>query len=372
MSKSLPMIKPYDPHASCPVPTDVMQAQLEQSIEAGPSMVLWDLLGACNLRCPSCPTGVHPKLNPRGMVDDEAFYATLDKLREEFGPRQQLSFYNWSEAFLHPKIVEYSAAAAEREFHLHLSTNGQILRDPEGVAQAGAKTIRFSISGVTQEIYEVGHRGGRIDRVIDNMRRLADALRSTGSRTRVHIYFLKYRHNLHEEAPARALAESLGFGFQTNWAYLMPIDHIIDYVEGQLDETTRDFTDRYIVPTTDRAVAATQPLRHRPCTLIDQLTLDFRSEILLCCGTYETATSSIGSYFDLDWPEIQRRRYGHRLCRKCMHYGVHVLGPYFDDPELRSEIDAIARASLADSPAARVLNHAGVSLPVLSTPGPAG
>src|SRR5204863_5847034 len=109
----------------------------------------------------------------------------------------------------------------------HLSSNLNHLKNPEALLSAGAKTFRISLSGFTQPVYERGHRGGDIEKVKKNMIRLGEAHKATGSRTRIHVYFHKYRHNVHELPLMETFARDLGFKFISDWAYLMPLEKLI-------------------------------------------------------------------------------------------------------------------------------------------------
>jgi hypothetical protein len=287
----------------------------------------------------------------------------LEKLQRDTACRQ-LHFYNWTEPLIHPRIAEYCRAASGAGFHVHLSSNLNVLRDPDALLAAGIKTIRVSLSGFTQPVYERGHRGGRIERVKENMRRLSDARRATGSATRIHVYYHKYRYNLHEVAPIRALAKALGFDVIVTWAYLMPLENVLGCIEGELDPRDLAFADASIVPSVASAIEIAQPHRARRCELIDQLVLDFQGNAILCCAVYDHAATTIGRYLDLDWPEIQARRYGHRVCDRCMHYGVHVLGTYFGVPELVQAMERRADEEMAAGPPAPT--GVQVALPVLA------
>lgn len=302
--------------------------------------------------------------NPKGLISKQLFHQVLNKLSREF-PKWQLHFYNWTEPLIHPRIVEFCQSAAEAGFHLHLSSNLNHLRDPEGIIAAGAKTLRISLSGFTQPMYSQGHRGGDVEQVKANMVRLSEAKKSTGARTRVHVYFHKYRHNLHEAPLMEQFARDLGFDFVSDWAYLMPVEKLIDLVEGTLPESERAFAEDCIVPAVEDAVAAMQPYRSRPCELIDQLVLDFQGRVSLCCAVYDASRNFIGQYLDLDWSEIQQRKYGHRSCDKCMHYAAHVLYPHLSKPDLRPIMERLSQEQIENPP---VKSPRGpIRLPVLGT-----
>jgi len=286
--------------------------------------------------------------NAKGMITDELFHRILKKLTDEF-PRSQLHFYNWTEPLIHPRINLYCKAAADAGFHLHLSSNLNFLKDEKSLLTAGVKTIRISLSGFTQSIYEQGHRGGNIEKVKANMRRLSAARAATRSRTKVHVYYHKYRHNLHEMPLMEAYAKELGFEFIADWAFLMPVEKLLAYADGIGEEDHRRFAAEAIVPDPRDALAIMQPHAHQPCTLIDQLVLDHLGNVTLCCAVYDAKATTVGHYLDMSWADLQRRKYGHGSCGRCMHYGAHVLYTHFHQPELRQSMLALADSQMMDA-----------------------
>jgi MoaA/NifB/PqqE/SkfB family radical SAM enzyme len=336
-----------------------------------PSLILWDLVGSCNLRCPSCPMGNMRSSEGKGFMADELFHAILRKLQSDFTCRQ-LHFYNWTEPLLHPRIGGLCREAADAGFHVHLSSNLNYLKDAEGILASGIKTFRISLSGFTQDTYRVGHRGGDIEKVKANMRTLADASRITQSRTRIHVYFHKYRHNLHEMAAMEAFSRGLGFDFQANWAYLMPLEKVLGYVEAMIGEDERAFVENHIVPPVNEALrlareaggceTAAREAGGQRCELIEQLVLDHRGRAMLCCATFDTTVNVIGDYLQLDWSELQRRRYAHAMCGRCTAIGAHTLFTNFAHPVLREKIANAADAAIASGGPERPVS---IRLPIL-------
>ncbi len=337
--------------------------RLDASVRAGPRLILWDLVGSCNLRCPSCPVGTMQGTNPKGLIDDQLFDAILAKLGRDF-PRWQLHFYNWTEPLIHPSINRFCRAAADAGFHLHLSSNLNHLKDPEGLMASGMKTFRISLSGFTQEVYGIGHRGGKIEKVKENMRRLSEAKRAVGSRTRIHVYYHKYRHNLDELEPMRALAAELGFEFCADWAFLMPVEKLVQYMDGTLDDEERAFADRSIVPRVSDAIEAMLPERDAGCELIDQLAIDFQGNVVLCCAVYDGRRNFIGRYLDTTWADLQAAKYAHQTCVTCSKHAAHVLYTHFTKPELVQRMRELVERQLADPPP--IGRRGSIPLPVLN------
>jgi MoaA/NifB/PqqE/SkfB family radical SAM enzyme len=65
-----------------------------------------DVLGSCNLKCPSCPVGNFKEVkNPTGFMSPELLREILSKALNEY----KISFiylYNWTEPLLHPQLPE--------------------------------------------------------------------------------------------------------------------------------------------------------------------------------------------------------------------------------------------------------------------------
>jgi hypothetical protein len=125
----------------------------------------------------------------------------------------------------------------------------------------------------------------------------------------------------------RAFAEGLGYGFQAAWAYMMPVEKILTYVDPSAPETvltTDDHAvmDRLALPT-EEAVALTRTHGVSRCDLQDEfMAIDVKGDVYLCCATSARATNRIGPYLDLPLAEIQAMKRRHRLCGPCMANGL--------------------------------------------------
>src|SRR3954467_8278947 len=91
--------------------------------EKPPFVLDVDIVGTCNLRCPSCPVGNSPELRTRsGTMPLELLEAILDKAMGECR-LTYVGLFNWTEPFLHPRLPEMIAAVRSRQLPCALSTN---------------------------------------------------------------------------------------------------------------------------------------------------------------------------------------------------------------------------------------------------------
>lgn len=287
-----------------------------------------DVVGACNLRCPSCPQGNSEGYRPtHGHMEPELLAEIIAKAKTE-SLVSDISLFSWGEPLLHPRIHELVGCVRDAGITCHLSSNLNLLPDGDAIMAANPTSFKISVSGFTQEIYGYSHRGGNIERVKKHMVELAEAKRRTNSKTRIFVNYHRYRHNLKEESLMREFAAGLGFGFQPVWALMFPLEKILGMHTGSskvsLTVEDQELIGRLVLPPRESLVV-TQQYRTQPCALRDsQLTLNFQGQVQLCCGIFDSDKFSIGNYLDLPLVEIQRLRETHEMCGICQHHGAHV------------------------------------------------
>lgn len=309
--------------------------------------VIIDIVGTCNLRCPSCPNGNSPKKNPAGVMSLEVFKKILEKLAKE-QPGATVAFYNWGESFLHPQITEFIKAIHSCGFRSQLSTNLNLLpANLEEFASANPGGITISLSGFTQKIYEIGHRGGNIEIVKKNMRKLSSALAETKASTEVTVFYHKYRHNLHEVELMKNFAQSLGFSFGADWAYYMPIEGVKAYIEGNLPQVDVDFIEKTLALNIKKAVVAAQSFPNEPCLFpTTQLTIDWRGQVQLCCAIYDSKRFSLGYYLDIPSEIIEEKLKNHPFCRECKKDGLHIYVSWYGNKKIRPIYEKIVQEEI--------------------------
>src|SRR5262249_24551182 len=152
-----------------------------------------DVIGSCNLRCPSCPVGNMGPLDESRVMPKEMFQRIVDKAFDEFGIRS-VSLFNWTEPLLHPQLADFIRIVKSKGMYCLVSSNLNVMRNIDEVLKAGPDWFRISLSGFTQEIYGRTHKAGKIERVKENMRLLAEAKKRVGARrTMIKVYYHKYR-----------------------------------------------------------------------------------------------------------------------------------------------------------------------------------
>jgi len=270
---------------------------------------------------------------------------TLDRILEKATREcvvQWVSLFNWTEPLLHPDIANMVRVVKKHGAPISLSSNLNVLRNPEELLSANPDFLRISLSGFTQGVYERGHRDGDIEEVKKNMIELARAKSRVGSTTVVEVFFHKYNYNLHEIEPMKSFSEGLGFLFTSYLAQIYPVERIIAIAKGSITDADREVLDALALPL-DQALSFTAAKGFSGCTLLDdQVAIDVRGNVTICCAASMDRSNTVGNFLETPLAEIQRLRNQHSLCGSCMELGVP------DYLKSQPEFERIAASFLAD------------------------
>jgi MoaA/NifB/PqqE/SkfB family radical SAM enzyme len=197
-----------------------------------PYILTIDPSDICQLRCPTCPTGIEAE-SRKGKTAEEAIYRSersmltgdlFDSLLDEVGEYLFLIlFYNYGEPLLNRNLPAFirkaSALNIETETHTNLSLplSDQYIED---LLTSGLNHLYASIDGFTQPIYEIHRVGGNIELVKNNFVKLAAARDRLRSKTVIHYNYLVFSFNEHEVPEARTFAKALGIEFHTRDAFV--------------------------------------------------------------------------------------------------------------------------------------------------------
>lgn len=306
-----------------------------------------DIVGGCNLRCPSCPVGNMSEPTPKGLMDKGLFEAIVRKARREHGIRG-IGLFNWAEPFLHPELPEFVRIVKRQGLYCSVSSNFNLVRNLDELVQAGLDALRISVSGFTQESYKNTHVRGNIERVKQNMRLMSETLkRHKKARTAVSVFYHKYVHNLAEMEQMRSYVRELGFAWEEKWAHYMPLEKMFQLLEGKLSSEENDFvTNRLALPLREAVAAAERLEGHQRCTLLeDQIVLDHLGNVNLCCVTY-SEKNQLGAFLDLSREALEQAKSNHPTCTRCLKNNLHLYFTYH--PDLMATYDELAQAKIRD------------------------
>lgn len=239
-----------------------------------PTTLVLEPTNLCNLNCPFCMVGVHNEYNkkhksaahnfitrPKGFITG----ATLNKVIKEaslFGIKK-IQFHFQGEPLMHKRYVPMVIKLKKAGFYVQFFTNGLLLT-PNAVnrlVMAGVDLIRFSIDGLTQDVYEKNRVGGDCKKAFDNLQKMVR--RAKGSKTKIEWQLIVLSNNEHQIAEAVALSKKIGV---------------------KLFLKTYAVTDKSLVPKNKKYI---RKLVDKPCTTIyRQFCVYWNGDIVPCC--YDT------------------------------------------------------------------------------------
>lgn len=240
----------------------------------------------------------------------------------------RVGLFNWTEPLLHPDLPAMVRTVRARGNRVELSSNLNRLPDPEALMAAAPDYFRVSVSGFEQATYRRAHRNGDIEVVKENMLRLAIARQESNAQTHLDVLFHRYSYNREDEASMRWFSEKLGYSFGACWAMYMPAEKILAMVGEDVRTITVTDEDRAVASTLSieiqQALAVARADASQSCALLEQqLVLDVKGDVYLCCGSTTSPFNRIGSYLHLSLAEIQAHKREKPLCGPCMKHGIH-------------------------------------------------
>jgi MoaA/NifB/PqqE/SkfB family radical SAM enzyme len=216
----------------------------EVLVRSHPYYLVLDPTSHCQLRCPSCPTGVENasrktggtvRFRERTMLDAGVYDGLLDELGDYLF---LIMFYNWGEPLLNrnlPALIRKARArdiCAEIHSNLSLKLSDEYIED---LLTSGIDLIAGSIDGFSQETYETYRRGGRFETAKRNLERLVTKRDQLGLKTEIIWNFLVFAFNEHEIEATRRYCEDIGATFNQREAFITDPDWLPSYRKRELD-----------------------------------------------------------------------------------------------------------------------------------------
>lgn len=280
-----------------------------------------DVVGTCNLRCPTCPVGNSPRdERPIGFMSLDMFERIIAKIKREAPvPFPSISLYNWGEPLLHPDLPAMIGLLRREGMRACLSSNLNIKRGLEDVIAANPDELKISLSGFSEATYGRTHVRGNIDLVKSNMRLLRDLRQKHQAGTRIWVGHHLYRSNLHEADSVRKFCGELGFEYYPIQAYYMPLERLSELIDGRPNPADSGIVADLLVSPIERHDRAAGSRSGRyDCELrFNQTVINHDGTVALCCSVYDRPNMLGVTFLGTPLSEIERLKYRHSFCNTC-------------------------------------------------------
>lgn len=304
-----------------------------------------DILGSCNLKCPSCPHSIIETEVPKGSMTIETFKSVFDKIIKETPSISHISLYSWGEPFLHPyldKIIDY---VHEKNVAVALSSNLSIKFSDriERIIKADPDYLKVSLSGFYPQAYNNTHTGGDINLVKKNLILIRSLLDKYKAKTLIDINYHLYKDNSGDNIKQmQKFADDLGFIISKTYALVMPLERVISHLEGNPDSQTKKLEKNLLV-TIDEGIKASSKflLPKKTCPFREnQININSDLTVPVCCVVWERDKNVVAQNFlktNLD--KINKNKKQVSLCNKCMDLNLPEYNMGFN----KKDWDAFAK-----------------------------
>ena len=194
----------------------------------------------CNLRCPECPSGLRAFSRSTGRLDSSLFQSIIDQISNHL---VYLTLYFQGEPYLNREFLDMVSYASKRNIYTATSTNAHFLdeRNARKTVESGLDRLIISIDGLTQTTYQIYRVGGKLNKVIQNTKKVISWKRKLNSSKPYIIFqFLVIKSNEHEVPKVYQLAKALGVD-----AVALKTAQIYDYKNGSPLIPLRESYSRY-------------------------------------------------------------------------------------------------------------------------------
>jgi MoaA/NifB/PqqE/SkfB family radical SAM enzyme len=293
-----------------------------------------DIVGSCNLTCPSCAVGNYAAQMPKGVMKLDTYKLIVEKIIAEHpDERIFIDLYNWGEAVLHKQLPDIIRYTKGRGIGVGISSNLNVFPNMREVVRAAPTYLRVSLSGYHNGTYQRTHRGGDVNVVKANMHMLRHHLDATGSDTLVQVGFHVYRTNFPDDFQAvRRLCRELGFAFDPILARYYPLENLLKIAAGEPPpEKDREILSQLVLSLAESLeLARTLRARHPDCDFRRRrMFINYDGSVRLCGISYEAANNVAPDFLQISRSELQKLRYSHSLCKTCQAFGLDIFAPGF-------------------------------------------
>ncbi len=285
-----------------------------------------DIVGGCNLRCPTCPVSNSANM-PKGLMSLDLYKNILEKIkRESIDTKPDIWLFNWTEPMLHPEVDRFIHLTHHYGLTSFISTNLNIGERIDAVMQANPTRLKVSLSSFEQAIYSQTHTRGDIEQVIQNLQKLAKARDKHKCQTQIWIGHHLYKNTLEEQSRIQTLAHELGFMYAASPAILAPIEAVFKLMNNQATDDVHKIRPNFLYdPLHIREEMSRKRSGTKDCELrFNMMAIQHDGQVNLCCATVQGLNGGGVSFLKHSHKEIEDMKYRSKFCQKCMAANLHL------------------------------------------------
>lgn len=194
-----------------------------------PTGLMLEPADVCNLDCTGCWTNDSGHRGRTRYLRVDHF----EKIMRDLGDYLNIIwFWGWGEPFLNKNIYSMIRKARDKDIVVISSTNGNVdwdEREAEELVRSGLSKLIVAVDGLDQETYSKYRIGGRLQKILTNIRLLTETKKRLGSAfPLINMRMLVMAHNEHQTDDFLRFGKSLG-------ADIVSYKSMCDYRKGDLN-----------------------------------------------------------------------------------------------------------------------------------------
>jgi MoaA/NifB/PqqE/SkfB family radical SAM enzyme len=223
----------------------------------------------------------------------EVFHQVLKR----HGRASRIDWFNWGEPLLHKEFL--TIAEILKDTNSRISSNLSLpLSNEQLESLNNFKIIYVSLSGMTPETYNVYHRGGKHDLVMENLCRFLEL-----NKTHLRIRWLMHKYNDHELNKCRKFCNENDIHLEC-----VPLNAEVENL------LSGDFDHELYSKTTKRQKRTT-------CHIINWLPIGYDGRYYLCCASHNVDTGYT-VFDDISYEDLLEVKRKLPLCVQCQEHEV--------------------------------------------------
>lgn len=285
---------------------------------------LVDVAGVCNLHCISCPWGNYPKKLPTGFMTVKTYAKVLDKILREAPFLGSIAFWSWGEPLLNPELPEIIRMTNDRKVLCAISSNLSMKKDFKDVICAKPEWFKVSVSGF-EDSYEITHTGGNWNTFLNNLYQLKELREKFNPGMQVEVNYHIYKHNQDEDYhKVKEICKKLDFAFRSNYAFLAPLENVMDHLRGkELSENAKKTMDLLVLKI-DNAMELARKQAKFECEFFPSVSINWNLSVNNCVLCYDPEKNiAVDNFLETPLKEIMALRKDSSLCKQCKAMAVH-------------------------------------------------
>lgn len=302
-----------------------------------------DIVGSCNLKCPTCPQSFKTNV-PKGLMSFQNYKNVLQKIIKNNEIVSHICFYSWGEPLLHNELDKFIKLTHKKNIAVAISTNLSIRFEDriQKLIMAEPDIIKISLSGFYKEAYDKTHTGGDINLVKSNLYKLKYLIDRYKKDILVDINYHKYIDNSGKNLKKfKELAKELNFMLSETYALIMPLERVIEYKKNPKLKDTLEIEKNLLVGIDDGINASKdEKFNISNCPFKkNQININADMTVPVCCLTFNREKSIVSNDFlKDDYEKINENKEKSKICVECIKFDL----PQYNMGLNKKKWDAIA------------------------------